>query len=137
MAGIPVPTAVAALLVGSLLLALPAAGGAALNGPPLPVSARVQTPEHETSSVKLVFLGAIRLFQELISPIDGPRCGFSPSCSAFGHQAVRQYGPVRGVLLTADRLLRCTPFTTPGTDYLVLPNGRLFDPVSANLLGDR
>ena len=106
-----------------------------MKGPPaVPprVSTDVRAPE--TSSVLLVFLGAIELFQKRISPIEGPRCGFSPSCSAFGHQAVREQGPVRGVMMTADRLMRDTVFTVPGPGYTVLPNGFLFDPVSRNLL---
>jgi putative component of membrane protein insertase Oxa1/YidC/SpoIIIJ protein YidD len=106
-----------------------------MKGPPpagRPVFADDRAPE--TSSVRLVFLGAIALFQERISPIDGPRCGFSPSCSAFGRQAVREQGPVRGVAMTADRLMRDTVFAAPGPGDSVLPNGLLFDPVSRNLL---
>ena len=119
-----------------LLLSGPAQGaGASMKGPPAP-------PPHgplgerapETSSVRLVFLGAIGMFQKWISPIEGPRCGFSPSCSAFGHQAIREQGPVRGVMMTADRLMRDTILTVPGPGYTVLPNGLLFDPVSRNLL---
>lgn len=96
----------------------------------------VHEREPETSSVTLVFLGAIELFQEWISPIDGPRCGFTPSCSAFGHQAVREQGPVQGVLMTADRLMRDTILTVPGPGYTLLPDGKIFDPTSANLLNE-
>jgi putative component of membrane protein insertase Oxa1/YidC/SpoIIIJ protein YidD len=108
---------------------------AAMKGPPaVPPHTIVGDRAPETSSVRLVFLGVIEQFQKRISPIQGPRCGFSPSCSAFGHQAVREQGPVRGVMMTADRLMRDTIFTVPGPGYTVLPNGLLFDPVSRNLL---
>jgi hypothetical protein len=121
-----------------LLLLLPRPGpcsNAALKGPP-PAPPRVAAAdrEPETSSVRLVFLGAIGLFQKWVSPIEGPRCGFSPSCSAFGHQAIREQGPLRGVAMTADRLMRDTVFTAPGPGYTVLPDGHYFDPVSRNLL---
>jgi len=96
----------------------------------------VREREPETSSIKLVFLEAIELFQKRISPIDGPRCGFSPTCSAFGHQAIRDYGPVRGVMMTADRLMRDTFLTELGPGYIVQPDGRIFDPPSANLLDE-
>jgi len=96
----------------------------------------VREREPETSSIKLVFLEAIELFQKRISPIDGPRCGFSPTCSAFGHQAIRDYGPVRGVMMTADRLMRDTVLTELGPGYIVQPDGRIFDPPSANLLDE-
>ncbi len=88
----------------------------------------------ETSSVKLVFLGAIRLFQERISPIDGPRCGFSPTCSRYGYQAIREHGPVLGIIMTGDRMIRCNPWRRPGRDYPLLPNGKLYDPVRNNVL---
>ena len=119
-----------------LLLPRPApCSNAALKGPP-PAPPRVAAAdrEPETSSVRLVFLGAIELFRKRISPIEGPRCGFSPSCSAFGHQAIREEGPLRGVAMTADRLMRDTVFTVPGPGYTVLPDGHYFDPVSRNLL---
>jgi len=119
-----------------LLLAGPGfCSNAAMKGPPA-VAPRVFVGDRapETSSIRLVFLGAIELFQKRISPIEGPRCGFSPSCSAFGHQAVREQGPFRGVMMTADRLMRDTVLTVPGPGYTVLPNGFLFDPVSRNLL---
>lgn len=105
-----------------------------MKGPPPLAGHIVREAEPETSPVQLVFLGAVRFFQQWISPIDGPRCGFAPTCSAFGHQAIRAHGPVQGVLMTADRLLRCTPFTVPGPDYPLLPGGSLYDPVAANLL---
>lgn len=119
-----------------LLLSHPAhCANAAMKGPPaVPPQLFAGDRAPETSFVRLVFLGAIEQFQKRISPIEGPRCGFSPSCSAFGHQAVREQGPVRGVMMTADRLMRDTIFTVPGPGYTVLPNGLLFDPVSRNLL---
>ena len=92
----------------------------------------------ETSCVKLVFLGAIQLYQKRISPTSGPdRCGFRPSCSAYGYTAIEEEGPLIGLLMTADRLTRCNLFKGPGPDYTLLPNGKLYDPPSKNLLFDR
>ena len=61
----------------------------------------------ETSELKLVATGLIRLYQKFISSQDGPTCSFSPSCSRFGMACIQEYGVLRGVLLTADRLIRC------------------------------
>jgi putative membrane protein insertion efficiency factor len=92
----------------------------------------------ETSCVKLAFLGSIRLYQKRVSPIGGPdRCGFHPSCSAYGYTAIEEEGPLIGLLMTADRLTRCNVFKEPGQDYTLLPNGKLYDPPSKNLLFDR
>jgi uncharacterized protein len=60
----------------------------------------------ETSELKFFSTGLIRLYQQLISKHDLPTCNFSPSCSRFGMACIQEYGFFRGVLLTADRLLR-------------------------------
>ena len=61
----------------------------------------------ETSELKLAATGLIRLYQKFISSQDGPTCNFQPTCSRFGMACIREYGVARGILLTADRLLRC------------------------------
>ena len=61
----------------------------------------------ETSELKLVATGLIRLYQKFISSQDGAVCGFAPSCSRFGMGCIQEYGFARGVLLASDRLLRC------------------------------
>jgi putative component of membrane protein insertase Oxa1/YidC/SpoIIIJ protein YidD len=89
----------------------------------------------ETSCVKLAFETAIRFYQKRISPVGGfDRCGFRPSCSAYGYQAIAENGPVIGLLMTGDRLTRCNIWKEPGPDYTLLPNGKLYDPPSQNLL---
>ena len=37
-------------------------------------------------------------------------CQFYPSCSNYGALAVRNYGPIIGIAITADRIVRCNPF---------------------------
>jgi hypothetical protein len=88
----------------------------------------------DPSPFKLLVMGAITFYRSFISPTQGPRCGFYPSCSTFGLQAVREYGPFQGVMMTTDRLTRCNILKGPGSDYYLLPNGKLFDPVSKNLM---
>ncbi len=89
----------------------------------------------ETSSVRVALLGLIGFYQHVISPVDGTdRCGFRPSCSRYGYQAIRDRGPVMGIMMTGDRLIRCNIFRRPG--YSRLPNGKLYDPLSDNLLSE-
>ena len=61
----------------------------------------------ETSELKIAATGLIRLYQKFISSQDSPACNFHPTCSRFGMACIQEYGVVRGILLTADRLLRC------------------------------
>ena len=67
----------------------------------------VRFNSRETSELKLAATGLIRLYQKFISSQDGPTCNFVPTCSRFGMACIQEYGVVRGILLTADRLLRC------------------------------
>lgn len=64
-----------------------------------------------------------RGWQLFVSPLYGQTCRFYPSCSAYGVEAVRRHGAVRGLWLTARRLARCHPWNPGGVDP-VPPTGR-------------
>ena len=98
-----------------------------LEGPP--AAARPPSPGVSRQAL----MTPIRWFQNYVSPMDGPRCQFYPTCSAFGYEAVRDHGLWHGTLMTADRLLRCSYLTEPRA-YPHRPDGRLADPVAGNLL---
>ena len=46
-----------------------------------------------------------------------PTCKYHPSCSQYAADALRKYGPIRGSLKAAWRLLRCNPWSRGGVDY--------------------
>ncbi len=81
----------------------------------------------ETSPLKLGLQGSLWLYQKAVSPVNPDRCGFRPSCSAYGVMAVHDHGPFFGLLLTADRLLRCHPLKKPGPFSPLLPGGKILD----------
>lgn len=58
----------------------------------------------------------VRFYQLAISPMLGPRCRFTPTCSQYCILAIRKYGLVVGLLKTAWRILRCNPFNPGGYD---------------------
>jgi putative membrane protein insertion efficiency factor len=64
-----------------------------------------------------VLIGAVRLYQKILSPYMGGNCRFYPSCSEYAILAIRKNGAVRGSVKTAWRLLRCNPFSKGGIDY--------------------
>jgi uncharacterized protein len=66
--------------------------------------------------VKRLLLGLIAAYQRWLSPSRGRRCRYEPTCSAYAAQAVRRFGPGRGLLLAGWRLLRCNPFSHGGFD---------------------
>ena len=60
--------------------------------------------------------GAIGFYKGWVSPLLPPACRFVPTCSQYGVQAIQEFGPARGALLTAWRLMRCSPFGGKGYD---------------------
>ncbi|WP_209005528.1 membrane protein insertion efficiency factor YidD [Geomonas paludis] len=60
--------------------------------------------------------GLIVLYQRFISPLKAPSCRFYPTCSHYSLQALEKYGPLKGLWLTAARILKCHPFHPGGYD---------------------
>lgn len=58
----------------------------------------------------------VRFYQIAISPLFGPCCRFTPTCSQYCLLAVQKYGVFVGVLKTFWRVLRCHPFSRGGWD---------------------
>lgn len=63
-----------------------------------------------------VLIGIMHVYRFLISPLYGNVCRFYPSCSAYCVEALHKHGAIRGVFLTARRLLRCNPWNAGGYD---------------------
>lgn len=61
-------------------------------------------------------VGTIGFYKSFISPLLPPACRFTPTCSQYGIQAIEEYGPQKGVILIAWRLLRCSPIGGRGYD---------------------
>ncbi|MCS7015125.1 MAG: membrane protein insertion efficiency factor YidD [Gemmatales bacterium] len=62
----------------------------------------------------------VKLYRLMVRPIllvvFGPCCRFEPSCSEYMLQAVRKYGPLRGVAKGLGRIARCHPWSAGGYD---------------------
>ena len=58
----------------------------------------------------------IRFYQLCISPLLGPSCRFTPTCSEYARQAILKHGPFKGLYLAIRRLLRCHPWGGSGYD---------------------
>lgn len=68
------------------------------------------------SPLALLFRILIRAYQLLISPVLPASCRFTPSCSAYGLEAIRRHGALKGGWLTLRRLGRCRPWGGWGDD---------------------
>ena len=58
----------------------------------------------------------IRFYQRCISPLLGPSCRFTPTCSEYAKQAILKHGPIKGLYLAIWRILRCNPWGGSGYD---------------------
>lgn len=75
---------------------------------------------------------AVQFFQQVISPVDGPRSTMYPTGSAYARQALAKHGAGLGLLLTIERLMH------EGSEGQRAPRirkygiWRVYDPVEAN-----
>lgn len=102
----------------------------AINTPSVATSSTVDDSHLSPSNLLLT---SVRFFQHHISKVDGDRCSFYPTCSSFGRQAVQSKGAWFGLLLTADRLMRCRDWP-PIEHYERRDGHRFYDPVEDNVL---
>ena len=50
---------------------------------------------------------AMWTYQKLISPQLASECSFNPSCSAYSKQLIDDFGIIKGIIFTTDRIMRC------------------------------
>ncbi|MFN3793576.1 MAG: membrane protein insertion efficiency factor YidD [Chitinophagaceae bacterium] len=62
------------------------------------------------------FLLLIRFYQYVISPMIGPKCRYTPTCSAYAYEAITKHGPLKGLWLAIKRISKCHPWGGHGYD---------------------
>ncbi|MFA5241639.1 MAG: membrane protein insertion efficiency factor YidD [Sulfuricella sp.] len=65
-----------------------------------------------------ILLFLVKSYQYLISPMLGPSCRFTPTCSEYAVQALKKYGAIKGFWLSTKRVGRCHPWHDGGYDPL-------------------
>lgn len=66
--------------------------------------------------MKTIILLLVKFYRRVLSPLKAPCCKYYPTCSAYALEAVQRHGAVKGLALTAWRLLRCNPWSLGGVD---------------------
>jgi putative membrane protein insertion efficiency factor len=64
----------------------------------------------------LLLIIPIKIYQTIISPLLGPSCRFTPTCSQYAVEAIQKYGPLKGSWLSFKRILKCHPWGGSGYD---------------------
>jgi len=63
-----------------------------------------------------LFILLIKIYQNLLSPLLGAQCRYTPTCSQYGVEAIKKYGAFKGGWLTLKRIGRCNPWGGHGHD---------------------
>ena len=64
----------------------------------------------------LPLIALIRVYQWGISPLFGPKCRYTPTCSQYAVEALRKHGLLKGSWLAIRRIARCHPWGGHGID---------------------
>ena len=64
----------------------------------------------------LLLIKFIKIYKYLVSPMIGPSCRYQPTCSDYSIEALKNYGFVKGLLLSLKRIMSCHPWGNSGFD---------------------
>jgi len=64
----------------------------------------------------LPLIALIRVYQWGISPLLGPKCRYTPTCSQYAVEALKKHGLLKGSWLAIRRVARCHPWGGHGID---------------------
>ena len=73
-----------------------------------------------------IVIKIIKTYQFLISPFLGHSCRYLPTCSEYSIEALKTYGLIKGMFISARRILTCHPIKFLG-------GGEGFDPVNKKM----
>ena len=68
--------------------------------------------------ITLMFIGVVKLYQAVISPLMPQTCRHLPTCSEYTIEALRAFGPFKGTYLSIKRIFSCRPGGSHGYDPL-------------------
>lgn len=62
------------------------------------------------------FIVLIKLYQWIISPLFPAVCRYNPTCSSYAIEALKIWGPIKGLYLAIKRIASCHPWGGSGDD---------------------
>ncbi|MDP6523020.1 MAG: membrane protein insertion efficiency factor YidD [Kiritimatiellia bacterium] len=79
-----------------------------------------------------VFFVWLWVYQHQMSVVMRSKCAMTPSCSAYGIEAIKKHGAPKGLLLTFDRLIHEADERHSGYRVMKGPLLKVLDPVENN-----
>jgi len=67
-------------------------------------------------ALQFIFLLPVYFYRYSISPLIGPRCRYTPTCSQYAIEAVKKHGIIKGGWLAIKRISSCHPWGGSGYD---------------------
>ena len=74
---------------------------------------------------RFICYALIYLYRIILKPFFPGKCGYTPTCSEYMMQSIREWGVIKGIILGTKRIMRCNPRHVCG-----------FDPVPINPKGE-
>ncbi|MDD4815746.1 MAG: membrane protein insertion efficiency factor YidD [Clostridia bacterium] len=71
------------------------------------------------------FIGLVWLYKIFISPLKPKVCRFTPSCSSYMINSIKEFHFFKGILIGFKRLIKCNQKSKGG-----------FDPIPTNIKGE-
>tara|TARA_X000001036_G_C20107625_1_gene573849 strand:- start:115 stop:336 length:222 start_codon:yes stop_codon:yes gene_type:complete len=71
-----------------------------------------------TKIISLFLQTIIIVYKKVFSPLLPARCRYIPTCSQYGLEAIKKYGPFKGGGLVIKRIFSCHPWGGRGYDPL-------------------
>jgi putative membrane protein insertion efficiency factor len=66
--------------------------------------------------IKRSLIAVINFYRNYLSGYKLRCCRYYPSCSEYAVEAIEKKGALKGLLLSAFRIIRCNPFSKGGYD---------------------
>jgi len=66
-----------------------------------------ESPVVKYNPVTLTFGSLLYIYQRILSPQVSAECRFHMSCSTFSKSAIQEFGLIKGIALTSDRIMKC------------------------------
>ena len=66
--------------------------------------------------INYIFIFPVKIYQWIISPLLPSTCRYSPTCSNYMIQAIKEWGPFKGGYLGIKRIGSCHPWGGSGED---------------------
>ncbi len=66
--------------------------------------------------INSIFIFPVKVYQWVISPILPSACRYTPTCSTYTIEAIKEWGPLKGGWLGLKRIASCNPWGGTGDD---------------------